>query len=44
VRAALEAAGLAVLAAAPVVVRREEGVPVPGDLFLARREPFSAGP
>jgi predicted TPR repeat methyltransferase len=37
VKATLASAGLSVLAAEPVVVRHEEGVPVPGDLFLARR-------
>lgn len=36
-RAALDAAGFALIAAQDIVVRYEEGVPVPGELLLARR-------
>jgi predicted TPR repeat methyltransferase len=36
-RAALEAAGLAPLSFATIVVRHDEGAPVPGQLVLARK-------
>lgn len=39
VRATLEGAGFAIAALDPVVVRTEDGEPVPGDLVLARRTP-----